>query len=72
MLDALERTHERLRGIAVADRTQATRACLDRWHASSVPGLRFNHFFRHGQPYYSGGIGIDEAEALAPALAARG
>jgi 2-pyrone-4,6-dicarboxylate lactonase len=67
MLDALARNPQRLRGIAVADATTPA-AELRRWHDLGVRGLRFNHFFREGQLYYSGGVGLDAARTLAPAM----
>lgn len=67
MLDALERTPQRLRGVAVAG-ADTSRQTLERWHRSGVRGLRFNHFFRDGQLHYRGGVTLDAAEALAPLL----
>jgi 2-pyrone-4,6-dicarboxylate lactonase len=71
MLDALARHPDRLCGVAVAD-ASITRATLLRWHATGVRGLRFNHFFRGGQLHYRGGVGLDDARALAPAMAELG
>jgi predicted TIM-barrel fold metal-dependent hydrolase len=68
MLDGLERHPERLRGVAVANPDVAP-AELKRWDALGVRGLRFNHFFRGGKLHYRGGIGLDAAHALAPAMA---
>ena len=67
MLDALAREPRRLRGVAVADAGIAP-AELERWHALGVRGLRFNHFFRGGQLHYRGGVTLDAAKVLAPAL----
>jgi predicted TIM-barrel fold metal-dependent hydrolase len=67
MLDALARTPQRLRGVAVAD-ADTPAAELRRWHAFGVRGLRFNHFFRDGQLHYRGGVTLDAAKALAPAM----
>jgi len=67
MLDALAKNPQRLRGIAVTDATTPV-AELRRWHELGIRGLRFNHFFRDGQLYYSGGVGLDAARALAPAM----
>jgi predicted TIM-barrel fold metal-dependent hydrolase len=67
MLDALEREPKRLRGVAVAD-AGTPPAELRRWHALGVRGLRFNHFFRDGQLHYRGGVPLDAARALAPAM----
>jgi predicted TIM-barrel fold metal-dependent hydrolase len=71
MLDALARQPQRLRGIAVADEATPP-AELRRWHALGVRGIRFNHFFRDGKLYYSAGVGLDAARALAPTIAALG
>lgn len=67
MLDALERTPQRLRGVAVADADVAP-AELHRWHKLGVRGLRFNHFFRGGQLHYRGGVPLDAAKALGPVM----
>ena len=67
MLDALQRHPDRLRGVAVADATIAA-AELRRWHDLGVRGLRFNHFFRDGQLHYRGGVPLDAARTLAPAM----
>lgn len=67
MLDALEREPVRLRGVAVAD-ADTPAATLKRWHALGVRGLRFNHLFRDGQLHYRGGVTLDAAKVLAPAM----
>ncbi len=67
MLDALERTPQRLRGVAVADAHTPPEE-LERWHRLGVRGLRFNHFFRDGQLHYRGGVTLDAAKALAPVM----
>jgi 2-pyrone-4,6-dicarboxylate lactonase len=71
MLDALARHPGRLRGVAVAD-ADTTHAELRRWHEIGVRGLRFNHFFRGGSLHYRGGVPLEAAEALAPAMAELG
>jgi predicted TIM-barrel fold metal-dependent hydrolase len=71
MLDALTRTPDRLRGVAVADAGVAP-AELGRWHAAGVRGLRFNHFFRGGALHYRGGVPLDVARAHAPLMAELG
>jgi 2-pyrone-4,6-dicarboxylate lactonase len=71
MLDALARQPKRLRGVAVADETTPPSE-LRRWDALGVRGLRFNHFFRDGKLYYSAGVGLDAARALAPTMAELG
>jgi 2-pyrone-4,6-dicarboxylate lactonase len=71
MLDALARTPDRLRGVAVADAAAAP-AELRRWHALGVRGLRFNHFFRGGALHYRGGVPLDAAKTLAPVMAELG
>jgi predicted TIM-barrel fold metal-dependent hydrolase len=71
MLDALERQPLRLRGVAVADAAIAA-AELRRWHALGVRGLRFNYFFRDGKLHYGGGVTLEAAQALAPAMAELG
>jgi predicted TIM-barrel fold metal-dependent hydrolase len=68
MLDALAREPGRLRGVAVADAT-VTPGELRRWHDIGVRGLRFNHFFRGGALHYRGGVPLDLAKTLAPAMA---
>jgi predicted TIM-barrel fold metal-dependent hydrolase len=68
MLDALARQPDRLRGVAVAGADRSA-ADLAAWHANGVRGLRFNHFFRGGQLHYRGGVGLDAAHLLAPAMA---
>jgi predicted TIM-barrel fold metal-dependent hydrolase len=67
MLDALAKHPDRLRGVAVADETIAP-AELRRWNDLGVRGLRFNHFFRGGQLHYRGGITLESAKKLAPAM----
>src|SRR5216684_8740436 len=67
MLDALARHPDRLRAVAVADETVPP-AELRRWAALGVRGLRFNHFFRDGQLHYRGGVTLEAARALAPAM----
>jgi 2-pyrone-4,6-dicarboxylate lactonase len=71
VLDALSRSPDRLRGVAVpqADTTDAE---LDRWHAAGIRGVRVNLFRRDGHAVYRNGVGIDVLEALAPRLAGRG
>lgn len=71
MLDALAREPDRLRGVAVADETVGA-AELRRWHGLGVRGLRFNHFFRGGALHYRGGVPLDTARLLAPAMAELG
>lgn len=71
LLDALRRTPDRLRGVAVAD-ADTPAAELRRWAALGVRGLRFNHFFRGGQLHYQGGVPLTAAEALAPVMAELG
>src|ERR1700675_93645 len=68
MFDALARHPDRLRGVAVADADTAT-AELRHWHSLGVRGLRFNHFFRDGALFYSGGVPLSAAGALAPIMA---
>jgi predicted TIM-barrel fold metal-dependent hydrolase len=67
MLDALARCPERLRAVATADETVSPDE-LRRWQALGVRGLRFNHFFRDGQLHYRGGVTLDSARVLAPAM----
>lgn len=71
MLDAIAANPQRLRGVAVADRALSDEE-LDRWDRIGIRGLRFNHFFRGGKLHYGGGVGLDEARAMAGRLAARG
>jgi 2-pyrone-4,6-dicarboxylate lactonase len=71
MLDALSREPGRLRGVAVADAAIAPGE-LRRWHGIGVRGLRFNHFFRGGALHYRGGVPLDAAKVLAPAMAELG
>ncbi|MCA6112013.1 amidohydrolase family protein [Bradyrhizobium cenepequi] len=71
MLDALRRTPDRLRGVAVAD-ASVSPAIFKEWNALGVRGLRFNHFFRGGQLHYRGGVPLTEAERLAPVMAELG
>jgi predicted TIM-barrel fold metal-dependent hydrolase len=68
MLDALAACPDRLRGVAVADKSTPA-AELRRLDALGVRGLRFNHFFRGGKLHYGGGVGVDDATAMAGALA---
>ena len=65
MLDALARHPDRLRGVAVADADTAP-AELRRWHSLGVRGLRFNHFFRDGALFYSGGVPLSAAACARP------
>jgi len=67
MLDALERTPQRLRGVAVAG-VETPGAELERWHKLGIRALRFNHFFRGGQLHYRGGVPLDAAHTLAPLM----
>jgi len=67
MLDALQRTPDRLRGVAVADETVAP-AELRRWNDLGIRALRFNHFFRGGQLHYRGGVTLENARKLAPVM----
>jgi 2-pyrone-4,6-dicarboxylate lactonase len=71
LADALQRSPERLRGVAVLG-AQTTEAELDRLHTLGVRGARFNLFRRDGQQVYRNGAGLDALRALAPKLAARG
>jgi predicted TIM-barrel fold metal-dependent hydrolase len=71
MLDALARTPERLRGVAVADANVRPEE-LRRWNGLGVRGLRFNHFFRDGQLHYRGGVPLDAAATLRPVMAELG
>ena len=41
---------------------------LKRWHSLGVRGLRFNHYFRGGQLHYRGGVPLNAAKVLAPAM----
>jgi predicted TIM-barrel fold metal-dependent hydrolase len=71
MLDALARHPDRLRGVAVADADTAP-AKLRHWHSLGVRGLRFNHFFRDGALFYSGGVPLTAARVLAAVMAELG
>jgi 2-pyrone-4,6-dicarboxylate lactonase len=72
LLDALNASGGRLRGIAVADRAIAS-ATLDAWHTAGVRGLRFNDMtIPGGTVRFSGSVGTDELAALAPRLRPRG
>jgi predicted TIM-barrel fold metal-dependent hydrolase len=71
MLDALARHPGRLRGVAVAD-AAVSASELRRWHEIGVRGLRFNHFFRGGSLHYRGGVRLDAAKPLVPAMAELG
>jgi predicted TIM-barrel fold metal-dependent hydrolase len=67
MLQALEASHGRHRGVAVID-PSATDAALDRLHQAGVRGIRFNLVSPAG---HAGDVGA-EVLALAPRLAERG
>jgi predicted TIM-barrel fold metal-dependent hydrolase len=67
MLDALERTSHRLRGVAVADESVSA-AELRRWNQLGIRALRFNHFFRGGQLHYRGGVTLETAKKLGPLM----
>ena len=71
MLDALAKHPERLRGVAVLDRS-AGRDELRRLDRLGVRGLRFNHFFRGGKLHYGGGVTVDDARVLVGAMAELG
>lgn len=72
ILDALAQSGGRLRGIAAAT-AAVSDDILDAWHRAGVRGLRFNEMLApSGSGRYPGSIGIEELEALAPRLAARG
>ncbi len=68
MLDALKRSPERLRGVAVGG-AELTGDILKRWHANGVRGLRANEFRRDGKPYYQNGVRLAEIEPLYAAMA---
>jgi predicted TIM-barrel fold metal-dependent hydrolase len=68
MLDALKRSPERLRGVAVGG-AELTGDILKRWHAIGVRGLRANEFRRDGKPYYQNGVRLAEIEPLYAAMA---
>ena len=63
MLNALTRTPERLRGVAVGG-SELNSATLKRWHEAGVRGLRANEFRRDGKPYYQNGVGLRDVEPL--------
>jgi predicted TIM-barrel fold metal-dependent hydrolase len=67
MLDAIARTPDRLRGVAVANETVSAKE-LRRWADIGIRALRFNHFFRGGQLHYRGGVPLDAARTLAPVM----
>jgi predicted TIM-barrel fold metal-dependent hydrolase len=67
MLDALARNPDRLRGVAVADKSVPV-VELRRWASLGIRALRFNHFFRGGQLHYRGGVPLSAAQALAPVM----
>lgn len=71
MLDAVAAHPQRLRAVAVADRSIGDDE-LRRWDRGGVRGLRFNHFFRDGKLHYGGGIGLDDAKALVGRMAEHG
>jgi 2-pyrone-4,6-dicarboxylate lactonase len=68
MLDALTRTPERLRGVAVAG-AELSADTLAQWHANGVRGLRVNEFRRDGKPYYQNGVRLQDVAPLLPAMA---
>jgi 2-pyrone-4,6-dicarboxylate lactonase len=63
MLDALERTPSRLRGVAVGG-AELSRKTLAEWHAGGIRGLRANEFRRDGKPYYQNGVRLADLEPL--------
>jgi len=72
LVDALKASQGRLRGIAVADRSVRDRT-LDAWHEAGVRGLRFNDMLVPGaSTRFSGSVGSDDLDELAPRLAERG
>lgn len=68
MLDALERSPDRLRGVAVGG-AELTPETLRAWHANGVRGLRANEFRRDGKPYYQNGVRLADIEPLYAAMA---
>jgi len=64
MLATLERHPQRLRGVAVVDRT-VSRAALEDMHALGVRGVRINTLLK-------GGVGYDQVEAIADLVAPLG
>jgi predicted TIM-barrel fold metal-dependent hydrolase len=64
LLDALEGSPDKLRGVAVVD-ADISDAELDQLSAAGVVGLRLNVLFR-------GGVSLDQIEALAQRIAPRG
>jgi len=72
LIDALKQSGGKARGIAVADSMVSDRT-LDEWHDAGVRGLRFNDMLvPGGSTRFSGSVGSDQLEFLAPRLAARG
>ncbi len=59
----LFQSSERFRGVAVAG-PDVSIAELERMDRLGVRGLRFNHFFKDGEYYMKGEIGIDAFDAL--------
>jgi len=68
LLDALRRTPERVRGVAVLDETASHRDMINMTDAG-VRGLRFNHLFRNGKLAFKGGAGIEQFEQLESVMA---
>lgn len=68
LLDALRRTPERLRGVAVLDETASGRDMRSMADAG-VRGLRFNHLFRNGRLAFKGGAGIEQFAQLEHSMA---
>ncbi|MEI2418432.1 amidohydrolase family protein [Orrella sp. JC864] len=71
VLAALQAYPQRLRAVAVL-RAGVAEAELDALAAQGVRGARFNLYRHEGRNVYRNGVGLEDFEALAPRLKARG
>ena len=67
VLDALARSGDRVRGVAITDTRIAPEALRD-WHRIGMRGLRFHVFSAAGRPGYVRGVGLDVFETFRPVM----
>ena len=67
ILDAVERTPDRLRGVCISD-TRIDADELRRWYKLGVRGLRFHMHMPDDKPGYVRGVGLDVLEVFRPVM----
>lgn len=71
LLDALQGSPDRLRGVAVIDRTTPD-PILEKLHTGGVRAARFTDTGGAGKARFTGAVGLEEFERVAPRLASLG